>query len=143
MVEDVQLGVESYQTKLNLTCPQVRCDGLDAKEPYTIFHKPRGVVYLNKDDKKYLMRVDELYKFGDGTLKNVRDKLDFMLHNFVIGYNDGMPKRAWTDKDQVRTSSVLEKIEKTLLEIRIVRSLECYVGGRNTETDYRLLTRTE
>ncbi|GJR17142.1 hypothetical protein Tco_0965669 [Tanacetum coccineum] len=99
-VEDIQLGVESYQTKLNLTCPQVRCDGLDAKEPYTIFHKPRGVVYLNKDNKKYLMRADELYKFGDGTLKKVHDKPDFMLHNFVLGYHDGMPKRAWTDKDQ-------------------------------------------
>ncbi|GJU67901.1 hypothetical protein Tco_1254160, partial [Tanacetum coccineum] len=41
-VEDVQIGVESYQTKLNLTMPQVKCVGLDDKEPYTIFHKPRG-----------------------------------------------------------------------------------------------------
>ncbi|GJW73370.1 retrovirus-related pol polyprotein from transposon TNT 1-94 [Tanacetum coccineum] len=59
-VEDVQLGVESYQTKLNLACPQGQVEGLDAKEPYTILHKPRGVVYLNKDDKKYLMRANEV-----------------------------------------------------------------------------------
>ncbi|GJX52138.1 hypothetical protein Tco_0280507 [Tanacetum coccineum] len=62
------------QNKLHhLTCNEevdmVRCAGLDNKEPYTIFHKPRGVVYLNKDEKKYLMREDVLYKFGDGTLK--------------------------------------------------------------------------
>ncbi|GKE95784.1 hypothetical protein Tco_1580639, partial [Tanacetum coccineum] len=68
-VEDVQLRVESYQTKHDIIMPQVRCAGLDIKEPYTIFHKPQGVVYLNKDDNKYLIRVDEVYKFGDGTLK--------------------------------------------------------------------------
>nr|GEV05691.1 hypothetical protein [Tanacetum cinerariifolium] len=35
-IEGVQLGVESYQTKLNITMPQVRCAGIDVKEPYTI-----------------------------------------------------------------------------------------------------------
>ncbi|GJT76444.1 hypothetical protein Tco_1043169 [Tanacetum coccineum] len=139
-VEDVQLGVESYQTKLNITCPHVRCDGLDAKETYTIFHKPIGVVYLNKDTKKYLMRVDEVYKFGDG---RVRDELDFMLKNFKLGYNKWMPKRAWSDKDKRQTTSILEKIEETLLTRRIMRSLECYVGGRSIKADYRLLTRTK
>ncbi|GJY55031.1 hypothetical protein Tco_0446695 [Tanacetum coccineum] len=88
-VEDVQLGVESYQTKLNITMLQVRCVVLDTKEPYTIFYEPIGVVYLKKEDKKYLMRADELYKFGDGTLKKARDKLDYMLHNFELGYNQG------------------------------------------------------
>nr|GEY87378.1 hypothetical protein [Tanacetum cinerariifolium] len=122
-VEDVQLGMESYQTKLNITMPQVRCDGLDSKEPYTIFYEPRGVFYLNKDRKKYLMRADEVYKFGDGTHKKVLDKLDYMLHNFDLGYNEGMPKRSWTNKDKKRMTSMLEKIEKTLLERRIMRSL--------------------
>ncbi|GJV15298.1 hypothetical protein Tco_1360621 [Tanacetum coccineum] len=112
-VEDVQLRVESYQTKLNITMPQ------------------------------FLMRVDEVYKFGYGTLKKVRDKLDYMLHNFELGYNDGMPKRAWTDKDKKRTASMLEKIEKTLLTRWIMRSLECFVDGRRIKTDYSLLMRTE
>ncbi|GJS77658.1 hypothetical protein Tco_0727539 [Tanacetum coccineum] len=110
------------------------------KEPYTIFHKSRCVVYLNKDEKKHLTRDDELYKFGDGTLKNVCDKLAYMLHNFVFSYNDGMPNRSRTDKDQRRTTSMLEKIKKTLLTRRIMRSLECFVGGRKIKMDYRLLT---
>ncbi|GKA09315.1 hypothetical protein Tco_0688646, partial [Tanacetum coccineum] len=63
---------------------------------YTIFYEPRGVVYQNKDNKKYMMRANEVYKFGDGTLKKVHDKLDYRLKNFELGYNDGMPKRAWT-----------------------------------------------
>ncbi|GKB90189.1 hypothetical protein Tco_0962461 [Tanacetum coccineum] len=120
----------------------VRCVGLDNKETYTIFHKPRGVVYLNKDDKKYLMRKDELYKFGDDTLKKVCDKLNYRLHNFVLGYNEDMPKRTWPEKDQRQTKSMLKEIEKTLLKKRIMRSLECFIGGRRIEMDYTLLTRT-
>ncbi|GJY29632.1 hypothetical protein Tco_0405399 [Tanacetum coccineum] len=109
-VEDVQLGVEGYQTKLNITRPQVRCDGLDIKEPYTILHKPKGVVYLNKNNVKYLMRDDELYKFSDGTLKPVWDILNTMLHNFELGYNNtSMLNRAWTKKDQKRTTSMLKR----------------------------------
>nr|GEX23701.1 hypothetical protein [Tanacetum cinerariifolium] len=59
----------------------------------------RGVVYLNKNKGKYLMRADELYKFSDGTLKPIRDILNLMLHNFELGYNVSMPKRAWTEKN--------------------------------------------
>ncbi|GKA98647.1 hypothetical protein Tco_0826584 [Tanacetum coccineum] len=76
------------------------------------------------------MKDDELYKFRDGTLKKVRDQLDYMLHNFVLEYNEGMPKRAWTEKDQRQAISMLKEIEKTLLKTRIMRSLECFVGGR-------------
>ncbi|GJZ88514.1 hypothetical protein Tco_0660296, partial [Tanacetum coccineum] len=143
-VEDIQLGVESYQTKLNITRPQVRCGDLDVKETYTILQKPRGVVYLNKNNGKYLMRDDELYKFSDGTLKPVYDILNSILHNFMLGFNNAsMPKRAWTEKDQKRTTSMLKKIDATLLERRIMRSLECFVGGRRIDMDYKLLTRTK
>nr|GEW50776.1 hypothetical protein [Tanacetum cinerariifolium] len=74
-VEDVQLGVESYQKKLNITKPQTTYEGISCKEPYTIFHKPIGVVYLNKSKQKRLMRADELYTFSNGTLQMVRDNL--------------------------------------------------------------------
>ncbi|GKC30752.1 hypothetical protein Tco_1038046 [Tanacetum coccineum] len=139
-VEDVQLRVMN----LNIIMPHVRCASFDNKEPYTIFYEPRGIVYQNKDNNnKFLMRANEVYKFGDGTLKKVRDKLDYMLHNFELGYNEGMPKRAWTNKDKKRITSMLEKIEKMLLTILIMRSLECFVGGIGIEMDYRLLMRTE
>ncbi|GJR73644.1 hypothetical protein Tco_0086009 [Tanacetum coccineum] len=128
---------------LNITKPQTICDGMSFKEPYTIFYEPRGVVYLNKSKRKRLMRADELYKFSDGTLKEVRDELNDMLHNFVLGYNHAMPKRAWSEKDQQQTAEMLKMIDNLLLERRIMRSLECYVGGRLNKTDYRLRMRTE
>ncbi|GKE09815.1 hypothetical protein Tco_1413366, partial [Tanacetum coccineum] len=141
-VEDVQLGVESYQIKLNITKPQTTCDGISFKEPCTIFYEPRGVVYLNKSNRKRLMRADELYKFSDGTLKSVCDNLNDMLHNFMLGYNHTMPKRAWIEKDQEQTDEMLKMIDNLLLEIQIMRSLECYVGVRINETDNRLRMRT-
>ncbi|GJU38402.1 hypothetical protein Tco_1191359 [Tanacetum coccineum] len=64
-VEDVQLRVESYQKKLNITKPQTTCDGISFKESHTIFHKPKEIVYLNKSKQKRLMRADDLYKFSD------------------------------------------------------------------------------
>nr|GEX75621.1 hypothetical protein [Tanacetum cinerariifolium] len=127
-------------TKLNITRTQVRCDDLDIKDPYTILHKPRGVVYLNKNNGKYLKRDDELYKFSDGTLKPFRDILNSMLHNFMLGYNNAsMPKSAWTEKDHNSTTSMLKTIDATLLKRWIMMSLECFVGGRKIKTDYRLL----
>ncbi|GKD65737.1 hypothetical protein Tco_1307845 [Tanacetum coccineum] len=92
-------------------CASVRFPCLDDKEPYTIFYEPRGVVYLYKDDKKYLMRKDKVHKFGDATIKKVCDKLDYMLHNFVLDYNGSMPKRKWIEKDQQRTTSMLKALE--------------------------------
>ncbi|GJW22745.1 hypothetical protein Tco_0033367 [Tanacetum coccineum] len=50
-----------------------------------------GVVYADLSNRKRLMRVDELYKFSDETLKNVRDTLHHMLLNFRFGYNKDMP----------------------------------------------------
>ncbi|GJR63435.1 hypothetical protein Tco_1505597 [Tanacetum coccineum] len=43
--EDVQLGVESYQKKLNITKPQIYFPEIAAKEPYTPSFEPPGVVY--------------------------------------------------------------------------------------------------
>ncbi|GJT98617.1 hypothetical protein Tco_1094135 [Tanacetum coccineum] len=141
-VEDVQLGVESYQQKLNITRPQTTFDGISCKEPFTIVYDPKGVVYLNKRNLKRLIRVDELYKFCDGTLKSVRDILHDMLNNFVLGYNHAMPERAWTDKDQTQTNEMVKMIDNLLLERRIMRSLKCYVGKRTNETNYRIHMRT-
>ncbi|GKA36666.1 hypothetical protein Tco_0723231 [Tanacetum coccineum] len=83
-IEDVQLGVESYQKKLNITKPQTTFDGISIKEPYTTTYDPKGVMYLNKIKRKRLMRTDELYKFFDGTLKSIRNTLHERLQNFML-----------------------------------------------------------
>nr|GEX78272.1 hypothetical protein [Tanacetum cinerariifolium] len=70
-VKDLQLGVESYQKRLNLTKPDTYRSDLKRREAYTAYSNPRGFIYQNR-----LMRIDELHKFSDGTLNDVRNALD-------------------------------------------------------------------
>ncbi|GJT95277.1 hypothetical protein Tco_1090795 [Tanacetum coccineum] len=81
-VEDVQFGVESYQKKLIITKPQKDFLGISAKELYKPSFEPPGVVYKDLSHRKRLMRVGELYKFSDRTLKKVHDTLHHRLRNF-------------------------------------------------------------
>nr|GEU33506.1 hypothetical protein [Tanacetum cinerariifolium] len=99
-VEDVQLGVESYQKKLNLTRPQQDHPNIDIKEPYTPSFDPPGAIYEDASNRKRLMRADELYKFSGRTLKLVRNKLHYWVLNFKMGYNKDMPRRRWPATDQ-------------------------------------------
>ncbi|GKD63565.1 hypothetical protein Tco_1305673, partial [Tanacetum coccineum] len=55
---------------------------------------------------------------------------------------EAIPKRAWTEKDHKRIDEMVQMIDNLLLKRRFKRSLECYVGGRTIETDYRLRMRT-
>nr|GFB77718.1 hypothetical protein [Tanacetum cinerariifolium] len=48
-VEDHQLGVKSYQKKLNLTKPDTHRSDLKRKEVYIAYSNPRGFIYQNKD----------------------------------------------------------------------------------------------
>ncbi|GJX80071.1 hypothetical protein Tco_0328220 [Tanacetum coccineum] len=141
-VEDVQLGVESYQKKLNITKPQKDFPRISAKEPYTPSFEPLGVFYEDLSHQKRLMRADELYKFLDGTLKKVRDTLHHRLRNFRLGYNDDMPRRKWSAMDQKRSGIMVDLIDKHMLERRILRNLERLVSARELEMDYRLMQRT-
>ncbi|GJX14668.1 hypothetical protein Tco_0206426 [Tanacetum coccineum] len=91
-VKDVQLGVQSYQKKLNVTKPQKEFPGISYKESHTSSYDLNGVVYLNSRKQKRLMWVDELYKFSGITLKSVHEILHYKLLNFKFGYNKDMPK---------------------------------------------------
>ncbi|GJX55250.1 hypothetical protein Tco_0285147 [Tanacetum coccineum] len=45
-----------------------------------------GFIYQNKDKKNRLMRIDELHKFSDGTLNDVRSALDDILKRIRMEY---------------------------------------------------------
>nr|GFC25807.1 hypothetical protein [Tanacetum cinerariifolium] len=73
-VEDLQLGVESYQKRLNLTKPDT------------------------------LMRIDELHKFSDGTLNDVRNALDDRLKGIRMQY---LPSIIWRRGDKDRAAAMI------------------------------------
>ncbi|GJR06639.1 hypothetical protein Tco_0529623 [Tanacetum coccineum] len=107
-VGDLQLGIESYQTKINLERPNWDAADYYFKEDYTIVPKPRAVVYRDRNDQRKLMRLNELHKFSDGTLTRVMEKLDQMVKDFhLYEYNKGMETRKWSedDKRKAKTSS--------------------------------------
>ncbi|GJU46768.1 hypothetical protein Tco_1204034 [Tanacetum coccineum] len=136
-VEDVQLGVESYQKKLNITKPQKDFPGISAKELYTPSFDPPGVVYEDLSNRKRLMRADELYKFSDRTLKKVT--FHHRLLNFRFRYNKDMPRRKYSDSNKIRSSIMVDLIDKQILERQILRNLERLVGARELEMDYMLM----
>ncbi|GKD55813.1 hypothetical protein Tco_1289200 [Tanacetum coccineum] len=135
-VGDLQLGIESYQTKINLERPNWDAADYYFKEDYTIVPKPRAVVYRDRNDQRKLMRLKELHKFSDETLTRVMEKLDHMVKYFhLYEYNKGIETRKWSEDDKRRSKDFITAIEKRL-------HLESFVGGRIRDIDYRLINRT-
>nr|GEX20163.1 integrase, catalytic region, zinc finger, CCHC-type, peptidase aspartic, catalytic [Tanacetum cinerariifolium] len=57
-VEDFQLGLESYQTQLNLTKPQWDATGFEYKHDYTVIDSPMAVMFRDKyEDQQDESRV--------------------------------------------------------------------------------------
>ncbi|GJU39723.1 hypothetical protein Tco_1192680 [Tanacetum coccineum] len=72
--------------KLNLHKAQTRTIHLRRRDAYTPYSDPRGFIYENKDKKNRLMRIDELHKFSDGTLDDVRTALNDRLKGIRMEY---------------------------------------------------------
>nr|GFD03571.1 hypothetical protein [Tanacetum cinerariifolium] len=85
------------------------------------------------------MRIDELHKFSDGTLNDVRNALDDHLKAIRMQY---LPQKIWRKGDMDRAAAMIQAIDKMLKTRRIMRSLERFVGGRLYEEDFRMLQRT-
>nr|GEW96643.1 hypothetical protein [Tanacetum cinerariifolium] len=128
-VEDLQLGVESYQKRLNLTKLDTYQSDLKRREAYTAYSNPRGFIYQNKDKKNRLMRIDELHKFSDGTLNDVRNALDDGLKGIRMQY---LPQTIWRKGDKDRAAAMIQAIDKMLKTRRIMRSLERPVSWRGS-----------
>ncbi|GJZ94142.1 retrovirus-related pol polyprotein from transposon TNT 1-94 [Tanacetum coccineum] len=143
-VEDFQLGIESYQKQLNLTKPGWDATGFEFKHDYTIIDSPRAVVFPVSNNERKIMRFNEIYKFSDGTLTNIIEALDYRVKEYKVNrLNLGMNTRFWTDKDVERSKEFIHSIERRLKTRRIFQNLECFVGGRVRDIDYRLLQRTK
>nr|GEU37765.1 hypothetical protein [Tanacetum cinerariifolium] len=126
-VEDFQLGIESYQTQLNLTKPRWDATGFEYKHDYMM-----------------IMRFNEIHKFSDGTLHQIDEALDYRVKEFKVSrMNSGLNIRFWTRKDVDKSKEFMFAIQKRLKRRRIFRNLEIFVGRRVREGDYILLKRTE
>ncbi|GJT03693.1 hypothetical protein Tco_0838155 [Tanacetum coccineum] len=89
--------------------------------------------------RKRLMRTDELHKFSDGTLNDVRTALYDIAAGIRMGY---LPMRKWSNLDKKRARVMVQDIDKQLYQRGLMRNLEMFVGGRIYGKDLRLLERT-
>ncbi|GKC32416.1 hypothetical protein Tco_1039710 [Tanacetum coccineum] len=96
-VEDLQLGVESYQKKINLQRPDSYRSDLRRMTSYTAYPDIQGIIYEDELNRKRLMCTDELHKFSDGTLNYVRTALSDIDRGIEMDY---LPKRKWSKHDK-------------------------------------------
>nr|GEV78210.1 hypothetical protein [Tanacetum cinerariifolium] len=108
-VEDLQLAVESYQKKINVTKPETTKPGVRKRDPYTPYQDPQGFIYVDDNKRNRLMRSDELYKFSVGTLTRVRTSLDDITKNIRMEY---LPKRRWITLEKKRANIMIKAIDK-------------------------------
>ncbi|GJV08946.1 hypothetical protein Tco_1346602 [Tanacetum coccineum] len=138
-VEDLQLAVESYQKKINLSRPDLYSSDLRKMTPYTAYHDIQGIISQDDMDIYRLMHTDELHKFSDCTLNHVRTALNDIAIEIQMEY---LPKRKWSKQDKQRARVMINAIDKKLRDRRLMRSLEKFVGGRPYGGDLRMLQRT-
>nr|GEU56490.1 hypothetical protein [Tanacetum cinerariifolium] len=126
-VEDLQLGVKSYQKQINVTKPDTTRLDLRKRHMYTPYKNHQGFIYVDDYQRNRLMRSDELYKFSDGTLTRLLSSLEDITKNINMEY---LPKRRWSTLEKKRAHYMIKDINKLLKERRRMRSLEKFIGGR-------------
>ncbi|GJZ02744.1 ribonuclease H-like domain-containing protein [Tanacetum coccineum] len=86
-VHNFQLGIESYQQKVNLTAPTMTFPGIEDHEMFSIIYEPvHGIIYKNRKKEKWVMRHSEIYKFCDATLNRVLEGLKSYNNDVKYGY---------------------------------------------------------
>ncbi|GJY70892.1 hypothetical protein Tco_0474595 [Tanacetum coccineum] len=126
-VHDFQLGIESYQIKINLTAPTLTFPGIEAHEPYSIVDKPTtGLIYLNSKDEKQVMYLVEIVKFCDATLEKVLKEVKLKIFQSEPWRKP--PLLGELDRDILRAFE--REITKRLSHREQMRRWESFVNGR-------------
>ncbi|GJT78510.1 hypothetical protein Tco_1045235 [Tanacetum coccineum] len=115
-VEDLQLGIESYQKQLNLTKPRWDAKGFEYKHDYTIIESPRAVAFPVRNNER--MRFNEIHKFSDGTLTTILEAPDYKVNEYKVNRLNPV------DIEKVAVRSSLRSLKsKRTIESRAKRSL--------------------
>nr|GEV45593.1 hypothetical protein [Tanacetum cinerariifolium] len=105
----LQLGVKSYQKKINVTKPETTKLDIKKKDPYTPYQDHQGFIYVETLGRNSLMCSDELYKFSDGTLTRFRTLLDDITKNIRMDY---LPQRRWGTLEKKKANIMIKAIDK-------------------------------
>ncbi|GJT73574.1 transposable element [Tanacetum coccineum] len=99
-VDDLVTEKETVLTEDTIVERKTSSTRRGERQSFQIGKKDNTQVQQN-DNRKRLMRADELHKFYDGTLNKVLSKLEVILRNNRLGYNnEGMENYEWTAEDK-------------------------------------------
>ncbi|GJY08292.1 hypothetical protein Tco_0375346 [Tanacetum coccineum] len=104
-------------------------DVYSAKRTLSLIKVQKSTVWLDMIILRRLKFEDQISNY----------KLKDILNNLEMGYTSVMPRRRWSNLDKKRSRIMMKDINWQLLERRLMRSLEKFVGGREYEEDLRLL----
>ncbi|GJY60193.1 hypothetical protein Tco_0460850 [Tanacetum coccineum] len=122
-----QLGIESYQMKVNLTAPTLTFLGIEEHAPYIIVDEPQmGLIYLNSKDEKRVMYLEEIVKFCDATLEKVLNEVK--LRMFKSKFLKKPPLLGELDQDIMKAYE--REISKRLSHRQQMRRWESFVNER-------------
>ncbi|GJX74970.1 hypothetical protein Tco_0313565 [Tanacetum coccineum] len=79
-VHDFQLGIESYQQKINLTAPTITFPRIEEYDVFSIVYEPvHGIIYTNsKKEKKGLKSYNNDVKYGYVQKELTNDEVEFL-----------------------------------------------------------------
>ncbi|GJW03382.1 retrovirus-related pol polyprotein from transposon TNT 1-94 [Tanacetum coccineum] len=126
-VHDFQLGIKSYQQKINLTAPTITFPGIEEYDVFSIVYEPvHGIIYTNSKKEKRVMRHSEIHKFYDATLRRTLEGLKSYYNDVKYGY---------VQKELTNDEVEFLKLFEEEIEVRLnyrdqMRRWEMYVNGR-------------
>ncbi|GJR09584.1 hypothetical protein Tco_0792236 [Tanacetum coccineum] len=126
-VNDFQLGIESYQQKVNLTTPTISFPGIEKHKMFSIIYEPvHRIIYKNSKKEKRVTRHSEIHTFCDATLNRVLKGLKSYNNDVKYGY---------IQRDLIKYEVEYLKLFVEEIEVRLkyrnqMRRWEMYVNGR-------------
>ncbi|GJY66669.1 hypothetical protein Tco_0468907 [Tanacetum coccineum] len=126
-VHDFQLGIESYQQKINLTALTITFLRIKEYDVFFIVYEPvLGIIYTNSKKQKRVMRHLEIHKFCDATLRRTLEGLKSYYNDVKYGY---------VQKELTNDEVEFLKLFEEEIEVRLnyrdqMRRWEMYVNGR-------------
>nr|GEY11262.1 hypothetical protein [Tanacetum cinerariifolium] len=111
-VEDLQLGVKSYQKKLNLTKPGTYKYDLKRKEAYTAYSNPRGFIYQNKDKQNRTLKMEVKGAYGCILELSAKQAFWFLISNPSIESSNKPPIKVEVPSELPKVSLVNASLKK-------------------------------
>ncbi|GJY48983.1 elongation factor 2-like protein [Tanacetum coccineum] len=129
-VHDYQLGMESYQQKVNLTAPTLTFQGIEEEKLLTITSEPVvGLIYETSKQEKRVIDIKEIPKFCYAALKRVLEK----VKKFNLDVKHGYADLELRNEDAEYIKFYEEYIIDRLRHQDQMRHWESYVNGRPLE----------